>query len=198
MPYPPSLEKLIENLGSFPGVGRRTAERLAFHVLRMPETWTRELANALVDARARTVRCGQCYNITDQNPCAICSDGARNKSQICVVEQPRDVDAVERAGCFRGVYHVLMGAWNPAEGTDREHLTMDALASRVRKSNITEVIVATDPDLEGDATALAVHEALRGAGARVSRLAKGLPAGTGIEYLNRAILADAFEGRREL
>ncbi|MBI3820295.1 MAG: recombination protein RecR [Planctomycetes bacterium] len=198
MPYPNALEKLIDQLGNFPGVGRRTAERLAFHVLRMPENFARELAGALVEARAKTVRCRHCYNITDQNPCRICSDPARNASQICVVEQPRDVDAIERAGCYRGVYHVLMGAWNPAEGTDREHLTMDALAARVRKGNITEIIVATDPDLEGDATALAVHEALRDITIRVSRLAKGLPSGTGIEYLNRAILADAFEGRRDL
>lgn len=197
MPYPPALEKLIEQFGNFPGVGRRTAERLAFHVLRMPEGWSRDLAGALVEARSRTVRCGQCFNITDHNPCAICSDVARDRTRICVVEQPRDVDAIERAACFRGVYHVLMGAWNPAEGTDREHLTMDALAVRARKSNITEIIVATDPDLEGDATALAVHEALRGSNIKISRLAKGLPTGTGIEYLNRAILADAFEGRRE-
>jgi recombination protein RecR len=198
MPYPGSLEKLIDELGKFPGVGRRTAERLAFHILRMPETWSHALASAILEARTRTIRCASCFNISDRSPCAICSDPARDASLLCVVEQPRDVDAVERAGVFRGLFHVLMGAWNPAEGTDQQHLTLDALAARARKGQIKEIIVATDPDLEGDATALAIRDALRGIRVSVTRLARGLPSGTGIEYLNRSILADAFEGRKEL
>lgn len=198
MPYPRALERLIEELSRFPGVGRRTAERLAFHVLRSPEEAARALANAILEARTRTVRCRRCYSVAETDPCAICGDPTRDASTVCVVEQPADVDAIERAGVFRGVYHVLLGAWNPAEGTEREQLTIDALAARVRRGGVREVVVATDPDLEGDGTALAVREALKGAGVRVTRLAKGLPTGTGIEYLNRAVLADAFEGRREL
>ena len=198
MPYPRALEKLIEEFSRFPGVGRRTAERLAFHVLRSPEDAARALASALVEARAKTRRCRSCFNIAETDPCSICGDPKRDASTVCVVEQPADVDAVERAGVFRGVYHVLLGAWNPAEGTEREQLTIDALAARVRRGGIREVVVATDPDLEGDGTALAVREALKGTDVRVTRLAKGLPTGTGIEYLNRAVLADAFEGRREL
>lgn len=198
MPYPAALERLIEELGRFPGVGRRTAERLAFHVLRMPEPWSRALAGAIVEARSRTMRCESCFNISDRNPCHICSDPKRDRGIICIVEQPRDVDSVERAGVFHGVYHVLMGSWNPAEGTDREHLTMDALAARVRRAPPRELIVATDPDVEGDATALAIRDLLREQPLNITRLAKGLPSGTGIEYLNRSILADAFEGRRAL
>lgn len=198
MPYPRTLERLIEELSRFPGVGRRTAERLAFHVLRSPEEWARSLAAALVEARSRTVRCARCHSVADADPCPICGDPARDQGVVCVVEQPRDVDALERAEIFRGVYHVLLGSWNPAEGTGRHQITLDALAARVKKGGIREVVVATDPDLEGDATALAVRDALRGLSVRLTRLAKGLPTGTGIEYLNRAILADAFEGRREL
>jgi recombination protein RecR len=198
MPYPRALERLIEELSRFPGVGRRTAERLAFHVLRSPEEWARALASGILDARAKTMRCAVCHNVTESDPCAICGDRERDHAIVCVVEQPKDVDAIERAEVFRGVYHVLLGAWNPAEGTDREHITLGALAARVKKGGIREVVVATDPDLEGDATALAVREALRGSAVRLTRLAKGLPTGTGIEYLGRAILADAFEGRREL
>ncbi len=198
MPYPRSLERLIEEFGRFPGVGRRTAERLAFHVLRSPEDAVRALADALVEARTRTLRCARCAGVTDRDPCSLCSDDARDRSLLCVVEQPRDVDAIERAGVHRGLYHVLLGAWNPAEGTDRESLHLDRLVRRVRSEDVREVVIATDPDLEGDGTALAIRDALAGSGVRVTRLAKGLPTGTGIEYLNRAILADAFEGRREI
>jgi recombination protein RecR len=198
MTYPRALERLVEEFTRFPGVGRRTAERLAFHVLRSPEEWVRAFAAAAVEARVKTLRCRQCHNTSERDPCAICADPARDHAVLCVVEQPKDVDALERAGVFGGLYHVLMGAWNPAEGTDREQLTLDALSSRARAPGIREVIVATDPDLEGDATALAVRDSLRGAPVKITRLAKGLPTGTGIEYLNRSILADAFEGRRDL
>ena len=198
MAYPRALERLIEEFSRFPGVGRRTAERLAFHVLRSPEDWVRAFASAAIEARVKTLRCGQCHNTSERDPCAICADPERDRGSLCVVEQPRDVDAIERAGIFRGLYHVLLGSWNPAEGTDRDQLTLDALSSRARKGTFREIIVATDPDLEGDATALAARDALRGVSVKVTRLAKGLPTGTGIEYLNRSILADAFEGRRDL
>ena len=198
MAYPRALERLIEELARFPGVGRRTAERLAFHVLRTPAEFARGLAGALVDAREKTVRCRRCHGVSETSPCERCADPSRDASVVCVVEQPRDVDAMERAGVFRGLYHVLLGAWNPAEGTENHHLTIDALVERVRSGEVKEVVVATDPDLEGDATALAIRDALRETGVRLTRLAKGLPSGTGIEYLNRAVLADAFEGRREL
>lgn len=198
MAYPRALERLVEEFARFPGVGRRTAERLAFHVLRSPEDWVRAFAAALVEARVKTLRCGRCHNTSERDPCAICGDPERDAGLLCVVEQPRDVDAIERAGVYKGLYHVLLGSWNPAEGTDRGHLTLEALSQRARGGGFREIVVATDPDLEGDATALAVRDALRGIEARVTRLGKGLPSGTGIEYLNRSILADAFEARREL
>ena len=198
MAYPEPLERLIETFERYPGVGRRTAERLAFHALRDPKA--RELAGALEEAVRRTVLCRVCCNVTQDDPCGICSDAERDASTVCVVEQPRDVESIERAAVYRGRYHVLMGALNPAEGTHPEHLFLQALLERVRRDAVTEVILATDPDAEGEATALLVLEALESAGLepRVTRMARGLPAGSAIEYLHRGVLEDALEGRRPL
>jgi recombination protein RecR len=194
--YPEPLEKLIEAFERFPGVGRRTAERLAFHALR--DARARALPEILERAVRETRLCSECSNVTLGDPCPLCSDGRRDASTICVVEQPRDVEALERAGVYRGRYHVLMGALNPAEGSDESALTIPRLVARVRAGAVGEVILATDPDAEGEATALAVLEALERAGLtpRVTRLARGLPAGSAIEYLHRGILEDALDGRR--
>jgi recombination protein RecR len=196
--YPEPLERLVAAFERFPGVGRRTAERLAFHALRDPRA--RELGPALQHAVEHTKLCGTCFNVTERDPCAVCASPGRDAATICVVEQPRDVEAMERAGVFRGRYHVLMGALNPAEGTEGEHLFVGRLVDRVRAGGIDEVILATDPDAEGEATALLVLEALESAGLRprVTRMARGLPAGSAIEYLHKGVLEDALEGRRDI
>ena len=197
MAYPAPLEALIAAFEEFPGVGRVTAERLAFHVLREPRA--RRLAPAIERAAEETRRCSVCGNITEQDPCPVCSDPERDGGLIAVVEEPRHVEAMERARVYKGRYHVLMGALNPAEGTELEHLGLRSLVERVRAGGVREVILATDPDSEGEATGLAVIEALE-AGLEtppvVSRLARGLPAGSALEYLHRGILEDALEGRR--
>ena len=198
MAYPEPLERLIAAFECFPGVGRRTAERLAFHALRDPRA--RELGPALERAVRGTVLCGVCLNVTERDPCPVCSDPRRDASTVCVVGRPKDVETLERAGVFRGKYHVLMGALNPAEGTEEAHLFVRHLVDRVRAGGIEEVILATDPDAEGEATALLVLEALEsaGLGPRVTRMARGLPSGSAIEYLHKGVLEDALEGRREL
>lgn len=199
MAYPPPLENLIRAFERFPGIGRVSAERLAFHILREPEA--RALARAIDRAALETLRCSRCCNVAEHDPCAICADEDRDASQICVVEEPRHVEAIERAAVFGGHYHVLMGALNPVDGTDVKHLSLPALIERVRAGGVSEVILATDPDAEGEATGLLVIEAIESAlhpPPLITRLARGLPAGSAIEYLHRGILEDALEGRREV
>jgi len=193
--YPKPLERLIAAFERFPGVGRRTAERLAFHVLRDPES--RELAGAVTGALEGTRRCRVCCNVTEDDPCAICSDPERDTGSVLVVEEPRDVEAIERTGAWAGLYHVLMGSLNPADGTSEKHLAVGELVRRVAAGGIGEVLLATDPDAEGEATALHVVEVLDRVGAQVtiSRLARGLPAGSALEYLHRGVIEDALEGR---
>ncbi|MEM7307715.1 MAG: recombination mediator RecR [Planctomycetota bacterium] len=195
MAYPAPLERLIAAFERFPGIGRRTAERLAFHILRDPSS--RDLARAIDEASARTQRCRSCFNVADDDPCAICSDPERDGERVLVVEEPRDVEAVERAGVWRGRYHVLLGALNPADGTEARHLTVHGLLERITAEGLREIVVGTDPDAEGEATALLVLEALDSAGirVRVTRLARGVPAGSAIEYLHKGVLEDALEGR---
>ncbi len=196
MAYPEPLERLVVALERLPGVGRRTAERLAFHLLR--DARTRDLVAAIEDARARTRICSVCGNVAAVDPCRICADPERDAALCCVVEGPRDVESMERAGVFRGRYHVLMGAFNPAEGVDAGELAIERLVERCRAGALREVILATDPDAEGEATALVVLEAVAAAAPEVAvtRLARGLPAGSAIEYLHRGVLEDALEGRR--
>jgi recombination protein RecR len=196
--YPEPLERLIEAFERFPGVGRRTAARMAFHALR--DARARELAPALERAVRETRLCRECCNVTAVDPCRLCADATRERGTICVVEQPRDVEALERAGVYRGAYHVLMGSLNPAEGTDEGDLAIERLLVRLRRGGVGELILATDPDAEGEATAALVLEAVERErlDTRVSRLARGLPAGSAIEYLHRGILEDALEGRRSL
>ncbi|MDP6763768.1 MAG: recombination mediator RecR [Planctomycetota bacterium] len=197
MAYPEPLEALIEAFERFPGIGRVSAERLAFHVLRDPQAAA--LASAIERAARETATCSVCCNIAHRDPCELCSDAARDGAVVCVVEQPRHVEAVERAGVFGGRYHVLMGALNPAEGTEDRHLSVARLVERVVSGGVEEVILATDPDAEGEATALLVVEALEAACPSpplITRLARGLPAGSSLDYLHRGILEDALAGRR--
>jgi recombination protein RecR len=195
--YPEPLEALVAAFELFPGIGRRSAERLAFHVLRDPSA--RELARAIDVAVEKTRRCTRCCNVSETDPCVICGDDSRDARLVCVVEEPRHVEAIERSGAFRGRYHVLMGALNPADGTEPEHLTVRRLLERVQREKPREVILGTDPDAEGEATATLVLTALESLGDAdlvVTRLARGLPAGSAIEYLHRGVLEDALAGRR--
>ena len=198
MAYPPPVEALVEAFETLPGIGRVSAERLTFHILRDKNSGG-ALRDALHRALGESRRCSECGNIAESDVCPICSDSARDVATIAVVEEPRHVEAMERASVFGGRYHVLMGALNPAHGTEEHHLSIDKLIDRVRGGEIREVILATDPDKEGEATALLALEALESAGVpnlRITRLARGLPAGSAIEYLHKGVLEDALEDRR--
>jgi recombination protein RecR len=197
--YPEPLEALVLAFERYPGIGRRSAERLAFHVLRDPEA--RQLAGAIVRALEETRRCSTCANVSATDPCSICADPGRDAGLVCVVEEPRHVEAFERSGAFRGRYHVLFGAYNPADGTEERHLTLKQLLSRVKAGGIREVVLATDPDAEGEATALLVLdaiEALPEPRPTVTRIARGVPSGAALEYMHRGVLEDALSGRRPI
>ncbi len=194
MTLPPTLTRLIAAFKTLPGVGTRTAERLAFHLLRAPDPECRELAEALLALRAGVVACSRCNTIAETDPCPICADEHRDRRRLLVVEQPRDVTAFEEAG-WKGLYHVLLGHINALEGIEAGHLTIDGLLARVRDEGIEEVVLATNPDYEGDATALHIRRRLAGTGAAVSRIARGIASGSAIEYSNAAMLADALAGR---
>lgn len=192
------MEELVESFERFPGVGRRTAERLAFHVLRDPKA--RELAPAIERAVRDTLRCESCGNVTECQPCAVCADTDRDWSQVLVVEEPRDVEAVERSRAYRGLYHVLMGALQPAGGVEPAHLALEALLERLAGGVVTELILGTDADAEGEATARLLLEEVERSGAQVAvtRLARGVPAGSALEYLHRGVIEDALEGRIQI
>ena len=194
MALPPTLARLIAAFKQLPGVGTRTAERLAFHLLRAPDEVSRELAEALLAMRQSVVACSQCNTIAETDPCPICSDDQRDRRRLLVVEQPRDVAAFEEAG-WKGLYHVLLGHINPLEGVEAGDLTIDGLLARVRAGGAEEVVIATNPDYEGDATALHIRRRLQGTGVVVSRIARGIASGSAIEYSNAAMLADAISGR---
>ena len=200
MAYPAPVEALIEAFRRLPGVGRVTAERHTFHALRDPEVLA-GLVQALVRAQGEARRCAECGNVCEAERCALCTDPARDAGLVAVVEEPRHVEALERAGVYRGRYHVLMGALNPGEGVDERQLDVARLVARVAAGGVREVILATDPDKEGEATAALVLDALEREpvpGLVVTRLARGLPAGSALEYLHRGVLEDALEGRREV
>lgn len=195
--YTESLTRLMDELGKLPGVGLRTAERLALHILKAPEPEALALADAIRDVRRNTRRCSVCCNITEHDPCPICSDPRRDHSVVCIVEQPRDLMAIEKTGAYRGVYHVLMGRIAPLEDVHPEDLTIDHLLQRVRHG-VKEVILYTNPDLEGDVTAQHLAKVLRPLGVRLSVPARGIPTGSQIEYSSDTVLRDALDGRREL
>lgn len=203
--HPAPVQRLVEAFGNLPGIGRRTAERLAFHVLKSPRAEARALAEAIEQVKSQVKHCGTCFNVTDTDPCAICADPRRDASVVMVVEQPKDLWILERTGAHRGVYHCLMGRLEPLDGVGPETLTVRELLDRVEKPErnargvkVAEVILATNPDLEGDSTGLYLADRLTSAGVTVSRLARGLPAGSQIEFAHRGALADAIAGRRRL
>lgn len=196
--YPPALEALIEAFEKFPGVGRKTASRFAFYLLRAPEEEVRGLARAIEDLRGRLRLCRRCFNLSEGELCAICSDPRRDASLLCVVEEVHDLVAFESTGAYQGLYHVLHGALAPLEGVGPGAIRVKELLVRVERERPREVIIATDPDVEGEATALYLQKALKPLGVRVTRIAQGLPAGGEIEYADPKTLARSLEGRREL
>lgn len=193
-----TLGRLIAEFQRLPGIGVRTAERLAFHVMNAPEAEARALAEAIAQLRDRLTDCSVCFNRTDSDPCGICADASRDRSTICVVETARDVSRIEDTGLFGGLYHVLKGHLAPTEGIGPEDLTIDALVARVKAGGVSEVILATNPTLESDATSLEVLRCLQGLPARVTRLARGLPSGGTLEYVSRNVLSDALSARQEM
>ena len=196
---PRPVERLIEAFTRLPGIGPKTASRLTYHLLRTAEGEALELAQALQELRSGTELCSLCFNITaaESNPCQVCSDPGREGTMICVVEDPLDALAMERTGQFHGRYHVLHGAISPIDGVGPEDLRIHELIERVSREGICEVILATNPTLEGEATAMYIRRQLEGATARVTRLARGLPAGGDLEYADAGTLSQALAGRQE-
>jgi recombination protein RecR len=196
--YTKSLNQLIEQFGKLPGIGPKTAERLAFYILKTDTPEAMALAEAIRDVKQNIRQCKVCFNLSETDTCAICSDTRRQREILCVVEQPKDVIMLEKTGLCKWVYHVLNGHIAPLEGIEPADLTIDALVKRVRQGQIQEVVMATNPNIEGDGTALYIRSLLSSLGVRVTRLARGLPTGSTIEFSNGSILADAILGRSEL
>jgi len=190
------IVRLIQELAKLPGIGEKTAERLAFHLLAQPKSEAMLLSNAVRDLKEQVKSCIKCYNISETEVCEVCSDAKRDHALVCVVEQTRDLWAIERTGAFRGAYHVLHGHLSPLDGVGPENLTIPALLDRVRKGGIREVILATNPTTEGDATAFYIQKAI-GSSAQVTRIARGIQAGSTLEYSDRTVVGDALSGRRE-
>jgi len=196
--YTESLNKLIEEFGKLPGIGPKSAERLAFHILKANGNEAMALADAIRDVKNKTKRCEICYNYSEQPTCEICSDQHRDKAIICVVEQPKDVIALEKTGACKWLYHVLGGHIAPLDGVEPTDLTIDKLVERIRKGGIKEIIMATNPNLAGDGTALYISSLLRNTGVKITRPARGLPTGSTIEYASGKMLTDAIIGRQKL
>ncbi len=198
MQYIAPLAKLIEHFRALPGIGSKTAVRLAYHVLDMDADQARALAGAILEAKEKIGYCNTCFNLSDRNPCQICDSEARDHSVICVVEQPQDVAAMERMGDFKGLYHVLHGALSPLEGVGPEDIRAKELLHRLYDGQVKEVIMATNPTVEGEATAMYMAKLLKPAGVRVTRIARGLPVGGDLEYADEVTLSKAMENRREI
>ena len=195
--FSPAVENLVSQLTRLPGVGTRTAQRLAFHLLRVPKDEAVALAGAIAEVKERVRFCSECGNLTEEDVCAICSDARRDRAVVCVVEQPADLISLERTHEFRGLYHVLGGALSPIDGVEPEHLRIGELMQRVERNGIEEVVLATNPNMTGEATAAYLADRLRGR-VRVTRLASGLPVGGDLEYADEVTLGRALAGRREM
>ena len=197
MSLPDPLIRLIEELQRLPGIGPKGAQRLAFHILRTPREQADRLVDAVRDVKERVTYCSICNNITDADPCAFCSSGARNHHVICVVEEPQNVTAIERTREFKGVYHVLMGALSPLQGIGPDDLKIKGLLSRL-ENGVSEVILATNPNVDGEATAIYLARLLKPLGVKVTRIAMGVPVGSDLEYADEVTMHKALEGRREV
>lgn len=203
--YPAAVERLITEFARLPGVGRRSAERLAFYILKSDEATAMGLARAVHDVKKHVKHCKACSNLSDDDLCAVCADPRRDRTRVLVVEQPKDLIALEQTGMYRGLYHVLMGRLSPLDGIGPGDLTVDDLLQRIEKpegnpggTRVEEVILGLNPTVEGDGTSMYVAEQLKSRGVRVSRLARGLPTGSSLEFANRAVLADAIQGRQSM
>lgn len=197
MGYSPTIQKLIQELEKLPGIGSKTAERLAFYILRSPEADVTGLASAIEDMKRSIRPCSRCFSPGETDPCLLCSDPSRDQGVLCVVEEPKDLLSIERLGSYRGAYHVLLGALSPMDGIEPDDLTVPQLIRRVEGGGVREVILATNPTTEGDCTALFLAGRLRPLGVKVTRLARGIPTGSQIEFASKAILGDALQGRTE-
>ena len=195
---PASVSRLIEQFNRLPGIGPKTASRLTYYLLRVPDELAQSLATALMDLKEKTVVCAVCFNIAERSPCVICADDARDHSLLCIVEEPLDVLAIERTREYKGVFHVLHGAINPVDGVLPEDLKIAELTHRVQRGGVREVILATNPNLEGEATAMYIERLIKPLGIRMTRLARGLPVGGDLEYADEVTLTRALEGRREV
>jgi recombination protein RecR len=198
MSYPEPLTRLVDQLKKLPGIGAKGAQRLAFHILRTPRDEAVRLCEAIRDVKERVTYCSICSNTTDIDPCVYCTSDARNHRVICVVEEPQNVAAIERTRDFKGVYHVLMGALSPLQGIGPDELKIKGLLTRVGEGNIDEIILATNPNVEGEATALYLARLLKPLGVKVTRIAMGVPVGSDLEYADEVTMHKALEGRREV
>tara|TARA_B100000614_G_scaffold23892_1_gene18736 strand:- start:672 stop:1283 length:612 start_codon:yes stop_codon:yes gene_type:complete len=196
--YTPALQKLIDELGKLPGVGPKSAQRIAFHLIKLPEQDALSLANAIQEAKQKVRFCETCFNMSDEVICEICSDTQRDSSLVCVVEEPRDIVALERTREYKGLYHVLQGAINPIDGIGPEQLKIRELLERLRENTLQEVILCTNPNIEGEATAMYLAKLIEPLGIQVSRIASGLPVGGDLEYADELTLGRALEGRRKI
>ena len=196
--YSPSIEKLIESFEKLPSIGHKTAVRLAFHMLDLSKEDTDEFINSIINAKAKLKYCSNCFNISDTDPCPICSSPKRDNSIICVVEDVRDIMAMERTHEFKGVYHVLHGTISPMNGIGPEDIKIKELLNRIGQNDIREIIIATNPRVEGEATAIYLSKIIKPLGIKVTRIAHGIPVGGDLEYTDEATLSRALEGRREL
>jgi recombination protein RecR len=198
MSLPASLQELVDQFKKLPGVGAKSAQRLAFHVLRTPRQEAEQLCQAIQNVKDRVTYCSICNNITDADPCGVCSDTNRDHRTICVVEEPQNVSVVDRSGGFKGVYHVLMGAISPLQGVGPDDLKIKGLLARIGTEGIDEVILATNPTVEGEATAIYLARLLKPLGVRVTRIATGVPVGSDLEYADDLTVGKALDGRREV
>lgn len=198
MHYPEPIAKLIDSFARLPGIGPKTAGRLAFHILRMKEEDVLEFAKALVNAKRNLHYCSVCFNITDMDPCRICQDKSRDASMICIVQEPKDIGAMERTREFNGYYHVLHGAISPMEGIGPDEIRITELLKRLGDDTVQEMILATNPNIEGEATAMYISRLVKNFGIKVTRIAHGLPVGGDLEYADEVTLSKALEGRREI
>jgi len=195
---PASLQELVEQFKTLPGIGAKSAQRLAFHVLRTPREDAERLCQAIRDVKDRVTYCSTCNNITDVDPCEYCGDSARDHRIICVVEEPQNVSVVDRAGGYRGMYHVLMGAISPLQGVGPDDLKIKGLLARIAAGSVDEVILATNPTVEGETTAIYLARLLKPLGLRVTRIATGIPVGSDLDYADDLTVSKALDGRREV
>lgn len=193
-----SVAKVIEEFARLPGIGRKSAERIAYHLLRVNKSEALALADAIKSVRENVRYCRICYNLSEREECAICCDPKRDAAMLCIVEQPRDLMALEQAGVYRGLYHVLLGRIAPLDGVGPDQLTIEPLVERVREGQFEEIVMATNPTVEGDGTALYITNLLSGFKGQITRLARGVTTGSILEYTNKEILADALTGRRKI